>query len=97
MARIAECGSCGIEFYDSTEVATDCNRCNAHKAAKEAKIKRLSAKIHRWKANGAFHISFAMIDLHFRNKLSLSECAGILGITEKEAQFERDIVIENAK
>ena len=96
--KVNSCRSCGIEFWTpKAENAQQCGRCTRAKREKEAKIKHLTAKIRKWKADGSFHIGFAMIDLHWRNKLSLSECAKILGISEREAQFERDIVIENAK
>ena len=94
--RIASCTSCGIEFYDSMEAAALCSRCHRYKREKAEKITRLTAKNRKQCANGSFHIGFAMIDLHWRNGLSISECAKILGITEADAQFERDIVIQNA-
>ena len=96
MARIASCGSCGIEFYDSTEAAALCNRCHRSKREKAEKIARLTADIRARQKRKHFSLGLAMIDLHWRNQLSLSECADILGITEEQARFERDIVIQNS-
>lgn len=97
MARVTRCKPCGIRFYDESEKAVSCNRCEKREAAKAAKMKRLKAWIDHWKSEGTFRIQWAFIQLYYRNGCTLDECAEILGITAAEAKLERDIARQNAR
>jgi len=70
-----------------------CSRCSE----KQAKLKKLTAHYRKVKAEGKLHIGFAMIDLYWRNKLTIHQTAKILGISVEQAEFERDIVRQNAE
>ena len=71
----------------------NCSTCTQ----KQAKIKQLTAHYRKVKANGNLHLGFAMIDLYWRNKLTIQETAEILGISVEQAEFERDIVRQNSQ
>ncbi|MDD9972981.1 MAG: hypothetical protein OXU27_03195 [Candidatus Poribacteria bacterium] len=70
-----------------------CQRCHQ----REAKLKQLTAHYRKLKAQGKLHMGFAMIDLYWRNKLTIQETAKILGISVRQVEFERDIVRQNAE
>ena len=86
------CQRCGTWSYFNLEDET-CQRCHQ----REATLKQLTAHYRKVKAQGDLHIGFAMIDLYFRNKLTIQETAEILGISVEQAEFERDIVRQNSR
>lgn len=96
MARIVTC-RCAVEFYDSTGTATLCNGCKRTEAEKAKRRERAVRHIARLKKGTYFSINFAFIQLYWRYRLPLWECAKLLGISEDQARFERDISRQNAR
>ena len=44
-----------------------------------------------------FSLQWALIDCYYRNFLSVSECAEILGVSEHDVNFSLDCVRQNAQ
>lgn len=97
MARVTRCTPCGIRFYDASEKAVSCPRCEKREAEKAMQITKWKQIIASRKRNGTFHIGFAMIDLYYREKLSLADCAKVLSLPIDDVQLARDIVRQNAR
>ena len=77
-------------YFGDIEICSTCSQ-------KQAKLKRLTAHYRKLKAKGNLHLGFAIIDLYWRNKLTIQETAEILGISVEQAEFERDIVRQNSR
>lgn len=63
----------------------------------EAKMARLTAYYRNLKSMGRLHMGVAMIDLYWREQLTLEQIAEVLGISVEQAKLERDIVRQNSK
>ena len=64
---------------------------------KPARIAKLTAHYARLKREGEFNLQWAIINCYWRQGFTLEECAKVLGITEEEAKFARDLAIQNAQ
>ena len=77
-------------YFGDVETCGACNK-------REAKVKRLTAHYTNLKKQGTFNIQFAIINCYWRQKLTLAECAKVLGITEDAAHFARDLAIQRSE
>ena len=97
MARIATC-RCGLEFYDSAETRTLCNRCAASPRETEAKLQRLKKQFGSAKnSENPYDLNWAVIQCHWREGLSISQMAKVLGVDAETIGFEIDIAIQNSR
>lgn len=98
MARIATCKPCGIEFYDSQENRSTCNRCVANQRERKALIDKWKRIIADERDKGTFvsKLNWNVIQMHWREGLRVHEMASILSMTEREVQFEIEIAQQNA-
>ena len=67
------------------------------RATYQQRIAERKARYAQEKADGTFHLQWEFIQCYWREGFSLSECAEVLGITEEQASFERDIAIQNSQ
>lgn len=96
MARIADCGSCGVEFYDSTEKQTYCNRCTRYKRETAEKLQRVKSFYDGLKRRGKFHLRFAVLNCIEREKLSITETAQVLERADETIKWEWDAILQDA-
>ena len=85
------CTRCGAWLFFGDKPT--CRACHE----KTEKIRHLSNRYQRQRKNPGFSIRFAVIDLRFRQRLTVSEIVKILGITEDRVLSEIDIAIQDAR
>lgn len=97
MARIATC-KCGIEFYDSTEKRSLCNRCERETKEKTAKLIAVKSFYEGLKRRrGGYNLNWAVIQCLTREKMTIPETAEVLGDSEDRITFEWEIARQNAR
>ena len=103
MARIADCKRCGMRFFDSTDNRINCNRCTSAIREKKSQLARLKRKWQGKRAafdeNGRtnFDTNWAVIQLIWREKLSVHECAEVLYLSESDVRTHIEIARQNAR
>lgn len=63
---------------------------------REAKLRRLKRKYGNPERRN-WRVNWAVIQLYWRENLTVEECAEVLGISEESVEFEIDIAKQNAK
>ena len=76
-------------FFSDIET---CTACRQH----EAKLQRLKTQYAKEKSEGTFRLNWAVIQCHFREKLTLLETSKVLGVDSDAICFEIDIARQNA-
>lgn len=96
--RIATC-ICGIEFFDTSMEATTCNRCKASRKERDALIGKWKRKIAEYRETGNFAamLNWNIIQMFWREGLTIPEIAEVLSFTECEVKIEIDIAKQNAR
>ena len=67
------------------------------RATKPRRIVKLTAHYARLKRQGKFNMQWAIIECYWRQGFTLEECAQVLGVSEEEAQFARDLALQRAE
>lgn len=96
MPAVVSCKRCMFRFWTDTN-RTVCNRCKAHDAERQDKIKRARRYIEGVVNRNIFDVNWMVIQCIWRFNLTRKETQDLLGLSEEELSFEIDIARQNAR